>query len=129
MEKSFDEWNEVKKKSEKENILVGFKDRDIFNIKMGMNLGFEQNGKGKDFVRPVIIYKKFTKDMFLGIPLTTTQRDGSFFFKFEFKENQISTAILVQARLFSSKRLLNKIGIINKEDFENLKREYLSLLN
>ena len=119
----FNEWNEVKKQIEKENILVGFKTRDIFNIKMGQNIGFEQNGKGLNFVRPVLIYKKLTKDMFIVIPLTTTQRDGSFFFKFEFIENKISTAILIQSRLFSTKRLLNKIGVINKNDYENLKKK------
>lgn len=124
----FNEWNEVKKQIEKENILVGFKTRDIFNIKMGQNIGFEKNGKGLNFVRPVLIYKKLTKDMFIGIPLTTTQRDGSFFFKFEFIENKISTAILIQSRLFSNKRLLNKIGVIDQNDYENLKKKHLKLL-
>jgi mRNA interferase MazF len=95
---------------------------------MGQNIGFEQNGKGKEFIRPVLIYKKLTKDMFIGIPLTTTNREGSFFFDFEFLENKISTAILIQTRLFSSKRLLNKIGVININDYEKLKGKYLKLL-
>jgi mRNA interferase MazF len=33
----------------------------FFYMKMGKNLGFEQNGKGENFVRPVIILKKFNK--------------------------------------------------------------------
>lgn len=64
------------------DVLVGFKQRDTFNVKLGHNIGFEQNGKGKDFVRPVLIYKKLTKDMFIGIPLTTTVRSGDFFIDF-----------------------------------------------
>ena len=47
---------------------------------------------------------------------------------FEFLENKISTAILIQTRLFSSKRLLNKIGVININDYEKLKGKYLKLL-
>jgi mRNA interferase MazF len=90
----FDKWNEVKKETNTDNVLVGFKERDIFNVKIGKNVGFEQNGKGKDFVRPVLIYKKLSKDMFLGIPLTKTQREGSFFYSFIFIEGIISTAIL-----------------------------------
>lgn len=43
METYFDEWNEVKKNTHKEKVLVGFKNRDIFYIKMGHNIGFEQN--------------------------------------------------------------------------------------
>ena len=126
---NFNQWNEVKKETSKENLLVGYKTRDIFNVKVGQNIGFEQNGKDKDFVRPVIVYKKLTKDMFIGIPLTTTIRKGSFFFSFEFLQNKMSVAILPQAKLFSSKRLLNKTGVINKKDFENLKRKYLELLS
>jgi len=126
--KKYDEWNVVKKEIAEENYFVGFKTRDIFNMKIGQNIGFEQNGKGKDFVRPVLIYKKLTKDMFIGIPLTTTKRDGSFFYNFNFIPNKLSVAILIQARLFSSKRLLNKIGTIDKENYEKLKEKYLELL-
>ncbi|TLP40436.1 hypothetical protein [Arcobacter arenosus] len=128
IENDFDIWNNVKKETNTEKVLVGFKTRDIFNIKMGHNIGVEQNGKEEEFVRPVIIYKKLTKDMFIGIPLTTTQREGSFFFKFKFIPHKISTAILIQTRLFSTKRLLNKIGVINKNDYEILKKKYLKLL-
>ena len=96
---------------------------------MGNNIGFEQNGKGKEFVRPVIVYKKLTKDMFIGIPLTTTQREGSFFFNFKFLSHKISTAILIQSRLYSTKRLLNKIGVIDKSDYEKLKGKYLKILD
>ena len=56
-----------------------------------------------------------------------TSKDD-FFFNFEFLENKTSTAILIQTRLFSSKRLLNKIGVININDYEKLKEKYLKLL-
>jgi mRNA interferase MazF len=125
----YDKWNKVKKETSKENLLVGYKTRDIFNVKVGKNIGFEQNGKGEQFVRPVVVLKKLTKDMFIGVPLTTTQRKGSFLFEFQFIQNKISVAILPQAKLFSSKRLLNKIGVINKNDFENLKKRYFELLS
>ena len=128
MPNNYDRWNKIKKETQKENILFGFKQRDIFNVKVGHNIGFEQNGKGKDFVRPVLIYKKLTKDMFIGIPLTTSIRKGSFFYEFNFIEDKISVAILAQAKLFSSKILLNKLGVINQNNFENLKKKYLKLL-
>jgi mRNA interferase MazF len=129
MNKTFDNWNEVKKLTNNEKLSVGFKRRDIFNVKVGQNIGFEQNGKGKDFVRPVLIYKGLSKNMFIGIPLTTTVREGSFFYEFSFLKDKKSIAILAQAKLFSSKRLLNKIGVINKSDFEELKKKYLKLLD
>lgn len=41
----FDEWNEEKKYIESHEIRLSFKERDIFYIKAGKNIGFEQNGK------------------------------------------------------------------------------------
>jgi len=123
--KNFNEWNEVKKQLNNNTKKVYFKQRDIFWVSVGVNIGFEQDGKGDTFTRPVVVVKKYSNDIFLGVPLTTTQRDGSFYFQFEFK-TQISTALLVQHKLFSSKRLIKKIGMINKDDFlklqETLKR-------
>jgi len=35
--KNFNEWNEVKKSTEDEHNIVGFRDRDVFYIKMGQD--------------------------------------------------------------------------------------------
>jgi len=132
MDTSFDIWNKVKKETNKEKVLVGFRDRDIFYIKMGQNIGFEQNGKGDNFVRPVVIFKKFNRNMFFGIPLSTQIKDGKFYYYFEFKKgNSISKniALLSQMKLYSTNRLLNKIGVMNKDDFFNMKENFKSLID
>lgn len=41
----FDEWNIEKKQIESMKIRTHFKERDIFYIRAGKNIGFEQNGK------------------------------------------------------------------------------------
>lgn len=120
--KQYDAWNEVKKDIGVAEDDIYFKERDIFWAKLGQNVGFEQNGKGNEFTRPVIVLKKYSKNMLLAIPLSTTPRDGSFFFQFEF-QNNISTALLVQNKLISSKRLAKKIGKIDKVNFEKLKEK------
>ncbi len=66
--------------------------------------------------------------MFLAVPLSTTKRDGSFFYQFSFLEDRISTALLVQNRLLSSKRLIKKIGKIEQKDFEKLKEKLIKLI-
>ena len=125
---NLEKWNTLKQITETSNKKVYFKERDIFWLKVGENIGFEQNGKGDKFQRPVLVVKRYTNDMFLGIPLSTTLRDGSFFFQFSFKEDEISTALLVQQRLFSSKRCIKKIGKINQEDFRKLKQKLYDLI-
>ena len=132
MNKNFDDWNKIKQKIQNDNLKVGFKNRDIFYMKMGKNIGYEQDGKGEEFVRPVLILKGFNKDVFLGIPLSTKIKEGIFYFTFKFIKNDkmiINNALLSQIRLFSTKRLLNKIGIINKNDFEDLKIKFKALID
>ncbi|WP_310441074.1 type II toxin-antitoxin system PemK/MazF family toxin [Sulfurimonas sp.] len=132
MDDNFNKWNEVKKGVESENILVGFKNRDIFYMNMGKNIGYEQDGKGENFVRPVVIVKGFNKDIFFGIPLSTKLKEGKFYYQFSFKkQDEITTniALLSQMRLFSTKRLLNKIGVISVEDFQKLKEKFKVLID
>lgn len=132
MDENFNKWNEVKKGVESENILVGFKNRDIFYMNMGKNIGYEQDGKGENFVRPVVIVKGFNKDIFFGIPLSTKLKEGKFYYQFSFKkQDEVVTniALLSQMRLFSTKRLLNKIGVISTEDFKNLKDKFKVLID
>lgn len=121
-------WSSVKKITEDNNKKVYFKERDIFWLKVGENIGHEQNGKGDKFQRPVLVLKRYSNDMFLGVPLSTTPREGSFFYQFSFINGETSTALLVQNRLFSSKRFIKKIGKISKNDFEELKQKLFRLV-
>ncbi len=101
-------------------------------MKMGQNIGFEQNGKGENFVRPVIILKKFNKNMFFGVPLSSQEKEGTFYYNFKFLKNgkiNKNIALLSQMKLYSSNRLLNKIGMISKENFLELKTKLKSLID
>jgi len=130
--KQYDEWNELKKSINQEKVRVGFKNRDIFYMNMGQNIGFEQDGKGEHFVRPVVVVRGFNRDMFLGVPLSTKIKEGVFYYNFEFIKSDVkvkNSALLSQVRLFSTKRLLNKIGVIDKSDFEKLKEKLKNLID
>lgn len=128
MNKEFNKWNEVKENLHKHKKAVIFKERDIMWASVGVNIGYEQDGKGKVFSRPILIVKKFNNSIFFGIPLSTKIKRGSFFFEFMLN-NKPSNALLVQGRLYDSKRLENKIGMISKDDFDKLKKELKELLN
>lgn len=66
MRNDFDSWNEIKKK-----IHVGGdspplfpKAGEVWMCSLGRNIGFEQNGSGNNFSRPVLVVKKFNNKMF-----------------------------------------------------------------
>jgi len=122
MEK-FNQWNEVKKSSHAKERKVGFKARDIFWVRIGQNIGSEEFGKGNEFQRPVLILRKLTHDLFIGVPLTSVlKEDNDYFYTFEFlnkqkKETSKNSAMILQLKNFDKKRLMGKIGVINKNDF------------
>jgi len=126
--KKFNNWNELKKEIDIRQKFVIFKERDIFWVSIGENIGYEQNGKSELFSRPVVVLKKFSNNMFFGIPLSTQLKRGDFFFEFEL-HGQKSNALLVQGRLFDSKRLEKRLGMIGKDDFAILKIKLRELLN
>jgi len=126
----YDNWNKIKKDISKNNKEINFNQKEIFMSYVGYNIGFEQNGdKEKNYLRPILVYKKFSKKLFLGIPLTTTQRDGKFYYSFSFKKDKISTAILSQIRLFDSKRCKYRMGKISNSDFKILIEKFKKLTN
>ena len=125
----YDEWNELKKDISNDSTNLIFKSREIFWIQVGQNIGYETNGKGDKFLRPVLILRKFSKDTFLGIPLTTSKKDDIFHYKFQMGNNgKISYATLSQVKLFDAKRLHNKLGKISLDDFEELKTKLKKLI-
>jgi len=105
-----------------ENI-IGIKERDVVFVHMGQNIGFEQNGKGEEFLRPVVVMKVFNRRLFLGLPLTTKDKEGDFFEEMVYKKGEDyikNTAILIQTRSFDAKRVKYKSGVVEKDVFEYL---------
>ncbi len=127
IKKDFDTWNIKKQEIDKINNKRTFHEREVWFIKIGENIGFEQNGKGKEFLRLVIVFKKFSKNVFLGIPLTKTIKNDKFYNSFYFKGKK-SSAILSQIRLFDSKRLSYLIGRMSKGDYKKLKEKLIELI-
>ena len=133
MDEIFDNWNEVKKKTHKNQRKLGIKPREIFWLKIGQNIGSEEYGKDLEFVRPVIIVKQLTNDLFIGIPLTSTIKNDDYFhtFTYDNKQNGLTqnSAMILQLKVLSIKRLMNKIGIVNKEDFEKIIEKSKNLIS
>jgi mRNA interferase MazF len=128
MDKDFQNWHRLKEKLHNQKKEQYFKERDVFWASIGVNVGFEQDGKGEIFSRPVLVIKKYSKNIFFGVPLSTQIKNGSFFFTFKLNEKQ-SNALLVQGRVYDIKRLENKIGKISQDDFKKLKIKLGELLD
>ena len=130
----FDKWNDIKKKTNLIQFRLGIKPREIFWTKIGINIGDEEYGKGKEFVRPVVIIRQITKDLFIGVPTTTAKKDNNDYFHnicYIDKTNKVinSTVMILQQRVFSKKRLLSKIGTVDKKEFEYIVEKLKRLID
>lgn len=129
MENIYDKWNIVKKDISTINKKsLHFREREIYHTKIGENIGSEQNGKGSEFLRPVLVLRKYNTDIFTGIPLTNNIQYSQFTYIFSFQEGKESCALLSQVKIYDAKRLKRKIGIIDNDSFKNLKDKLKILL-
>lgn len=129
MEKDFDAWNKTKKQVNGYELPRDFfyHQREVWWCSIGLNVDVETDGKQFNFERPVLVMQKFNKEMFWGVPLTSQELTAAFHEKIS-HEKGTAGAKLTQMRIFSSKRLLRKIGMIPGKDFETIQKRICELL-
>lgn len=136
--KDYIKWHEIKKNIEDKNKEQKFRDGEIWWCSLGENIGFEEDGKHDNFERPILVLRKFNKNIFLGLPLTSQKHEDIFHSNFSTKifndlgdllEEKDSFAILSQIRLLSSKRMIRRVVKINDKTFNKIKQDFVNLLN
>lgn len=123
----YDKWNKIKKEiSNKENKRV--KVGKIYWVHIGYNIGSEVYGKRNKFVRPVLVVKQINNiGLFLGIPLSS--KSNKLYYEFIDSKNRIQYAMLLQIRIFSSKRVINPHGNIDNKSLLDIKSKIKDLYN
>ena len=125
----YDRWNSLKKELNKKEEIITFYQGNIYFMSIGQNVGHETYGKKQLFLRPVLVYKKLSKTTFIGIPLTSTPKEGSYYFSFRYKKDKVSTAMLHQMRVFDIRRSEYLSGKINKNIYANLVKKVNEFMN
>lgn len=128
MKKDFQQWHYKKSDLDENKVRLHFHERDVWFTSVGVNIGFEQDGKSEEFLRPIVIIKKFNNETLWGVPLTSRKKAGKYYFEFEHDKNRRSTANLSQLRLVDSKRLKYQIGSISENDFMEIKKRIISII-
>jgi len=92
--KDFDRWNELKKKLHQRDEKILFHEREIWWCSLGLNIGFEEDGKHSLFERPVLIVRKFNKYVLWVLPLTRSHKIGGYYFRITQGDEDDSVVIL-----------------------------------
>lgn len=133
MQKDFEKWNKKKISIDRIKSRLFFHEREIWFCSIGANVGYEQDGRGNDFIRPVVIVRKFNNEIFWGIPLTKAtkkikKKSEPFYYKFSFLADTESVAILSQIKLMDVKRLVRHIGTMKDGNFVELIKKLKELI-
>ena len=127
MEKDFDSWNQIKKKTEVEAPRL-YTVRELWWCRFGVNVGTEQDGRGNWFVRPCVILRGFGPDACLVAPLTTSAREHPLRIAIGLVEGRQARANISQLRVVDTRRLERKIGFLDKEIFKEIRKAARELL-
>jgi mRNA-degrading endonuclease toxin of MazEF toxin-antitoxin module len=119
MIKDFSQWHDIKTEIQQRNP-PSFREREIWWCHLGLNLGTETDGKNEDYLRPVLVLRKFNRRSLIALPLTTQIKDRTDYFRFHF-HGRMQCAILQQIRKIDSLRLLNKMGELRQEPFDAIR--------
>ena len=128
-EKDFDGWNHKKKHiNSQSKYLPLYHEREIRWCSLGVNMGFEQDGTGNQYSRPVLIIKGFSRHVCLVVPLTTSKKSNKYHVGLGLIGDREACAIISQLRLIDTKRLDQHIATLDRNIFEKVKKSVKDLL-
>ncbi|MBU0660954.1 type II toxin-antitoxin system PemK/MazF family toxin [Patescibacteria group bacterium] len=125
---SFIDWTKKKiryhiKKKKRD---IYFYEGQVWWAALGKNIGLEVDGKHEDFHRPVLIVKKYNADMCFVLPLTTQIKNPVVWYQVPVSVGDKKRVInITQGRTISSKRLLNKDGVVPIDEFKKIVEVYI----
>ena len=120
MHKDFDKWNEKKKIIHDSNEGKLYHTRELWWCSLGVNVGSEQDGSGEKYDRPVLILKGLSKQTCIILPLTSSSEKHKMRIPIGKVQNEKASVIISQIRVVDTKRLIYKIGFLDKDIFSNI---------
>ncbi|MEI8062272.1 MAG: type II toxin-antitoxin system PemK/MazF family toxin [bacterium] len=126
--KDFSNWNSKKIQIHNFSSSKLYKERDIWWCSLGVNIGYEQDGKDFGFQRPVLIVKGLSSKTCLIAPLTSSDNSHVLRISIGIIKGRASKVIISQIKVIDTKRLINKIAVLDAERFEMIRKSIKEIL-
>jgi mRNA interferase MazF len=127
MGKDFDKWNVRKMELEESTSSYYVHTREVWWCAIGLNIGFEQDGKNDLFERPVLVIKKFSRHSVLVVPLTSSIKNTLYHSVFLYKNTEYA-ALVSQVRMISTKRLSRILYTMDNDVFDKIRDEVRGMI-
>lgn len=126
--KNFIDWFKIKiNLDSKSHIPPLFKDGQIWWCSIGENIGGEISGKGEYFRRPILVVRKLDKYSFIGVPLTSQPKTGTWYFNIKVKTKD-NYSILSQVRNVDYRRMDKILGTLNQNELLKIRESLIDLI-
>lgn len=129
MRKDFGAWHKIKEWLNNRKNHPFFHEREVWWCFLGANVGVEQNGKGRSYMRPVLIFRKFNNESLWILPVTTQVKQSPFHLTIDLKDSVRRSVNLSQLRLIDAKRLVEKIGTIEESEYLEIQKAITILIS
>jgi mRNA-degrading endonuclease toxin of MazEF toxin-antitoxin module len=121
----FNKWIQLKINSNQRKQRPLFSERDVWWSSFGQNVGDEENGKGDNFMRPVVILKKFNQNICLVAPTSRKLKDNKYYFEIEYNSQKYSV-LISQIRTIDAKRLRKRIARLSKHELKEIRKSIVT---
>ena len=127
MQKDFDRWNEQKKKIDS-NKGRFYHEREVWWCTLGANIGHEQDGTGKEFRRPVLVFRALSRLTCLVIPLSSVLHVHPMRIPIGVVGGKEAQAIISQMRVVDTRRFISRAGVVNQNMFVAIRKTVKDML-
>ncbi len=128
MQKDFDTWNKQKGLIHTQKSRKFYHEREIWWCSLGINIGYEHDGEGLEYQRPILILKALSKSTCLAIPLTSSPSKHIMRIPLGIIDSKEASAVISQIRTIDTKRLVDRICFLDKNIFEITRKAVKDIL-
>lgn len=127
--KDFDRWNEWKKKLHlSDNTKRYYHEREIWWCSLGINIGYEHDGKGVFYQRPILILKALSANTCLVVPITSSPIKHKLRIEIGYVNEKNASAVISQMRVVDTRRLVKRIGYLEMHLYNQVRKAAKDLL-
>ncbi len=126
----FNEWMHIKYSANIRNmpddmyVHVG----EVWWVNWGKNIGFEQDGKGSDYSRPILVLRVLSRSTFLVVPLTTSKQKHNFRIPISDFGGKKSKVVISQIRVIDIKRFQELVGSTSAKSVKEIKKATMNMI-
>jgi mRNA interferase MazF len=121
MEKDYRDWNAKKIKINLFSTFQHPKEMEIWWCRIGVNIGCEVYGKGKEYTRPVLIINSDGSENCICIPISSKVKNSKYSCVIKTNDGRLHTALVFQIRSIDKRRLKKKAYVLDLVEYQKIK--------